>query len=73
MTEQQPDDDQGDDTEDRAVSRALWGRDDPADDGKGTDDTEDRKPGNYSPREGHPAGPPTPDDDRAFVRDLFDN
>ncbi len=68
MTET-PDDGKGDDTEDRAVSRALWGRDDTADDGKGT---EHPKPG-YVAGEGHPPTPPTPGDDRAFVRALFDN
>lgn len=56
--------------------RALWGRDDPADDAPDADDegADDRKKqGNHVPREGHPAGPPASDNDRAFVRALFDN
>jgi len=54
----------------REQARALWGRDDPAD-AAGADDR--KKQGNHVPREGHPARPPAPGDDRAFVRALFDN
>ncbi len=55
----------------RDNARALFATDHPADpDAESAEGAEQPKPG-YVAREGHPAGPPTPDDDRAFVRELF--
>ncbi len=73
MTEQQPDDER----QMREQARALWGRDDPADDApdaaaEADEETPTRQTdGPRVPREGTQPTPPPVDDDRQFVRDLF--